>query len=224
MACVDCGGDVLDLQRGVVLERSSVLQDAEASEAAVDETEADVVVQPFETENPWLRRLFGMTEFGNVPGRAIALLGEVSPDPEERLLGAVRTQHGRYKRGYLLLTTQWLRWIQTIPTRTDEYWSYDYSLEISGGPVVGGVLRTPDGNQFQVRWAKAKDFAEVYRIVQQALIWDSDHAVVPSPAPPSAAGGAHDDLVGQLERLAALKRDGVLSEEEFIAAKRRLLG
>ena len=44
----------------------------------------------------------------------------------------------------------------------------------------------------------------------------------PPPAPaPAAAGG---DLTAELERLANLKAQGVLTDEEFAAAKARLLG
>ncbi|MCX0242300.1 MULTISPECIES: SHOCT domain-containing protein [Streptomyces] len=43
----------------------------------------------------------------------------------------------------------------------------------------------------------------------------------PQPAAPPAAPG--DDVVGQLERLAALKQQGILTEAEFEAQKARLL-
>ena len=47
----------------------------------------------------------------------------------------------------------------------------------------------------------------------------------PAPAPPPAApaaGGA--DMTAELERLAALRNQGVLTDDEFAAAKRRLIG
>ncbi|MGW2474211.1 SHOCT domain-containing protein [Streptomyces sp. NPDC001665] len=43
----------------------------------------------------------------------------------------------------------------------------------------------------------------------------------PQPAAPPAAPG--EDVVGQLERLAALKQQGILTEAEFEAQKARLL-
>jgi hypothetical protein len=47
----------------------------------------------------------------------------------------------------------------------------------------------------------------------------------PPPAPaPEPAGGGGDDLTAELRRLAELKNQGVLSEEEFAAAKAKLLG
>ena len=42
----------------------------------------------------------------------------------------------------------------------------------------------------------------------------------PAAAPPSDQGGVSD----QIERLAALRAQGVLSDDEFAAAKARLLG
>ena len=44
---------------------------------------------------------------------------------------------------------------------------------------------------------------------------------VTSPAPPAPAD---DDLVTKLERLRVLRDDGLLTDEEFAAAKARLLG
>ncbi len=55
------------------------------------------------------------------------------------------------------------------------------------------------------------------RAAQQA---DQQEAVVAAPA---AAVPAVDDMVAQLEKLAGLKASGVLSEEEFTAAKAKLI-
>jgi hypothetical protein len=48
-----------------------------------------------------------------------------------------------------------------------------------------------------------------------------EYAPPPAAAPPAAAGG---DRVEQLKDLAALKEQGVLTEEEFAAEKARILG
>lgn len=47
-------------------------------------------------------------------------------------------------------------------------------------------------------------------------------AVAPAAAAPAAAP-AGDDMVAQLEKLASLKASGILSEEEFTAAKAKLI-
>ena len=47
-------------------------------------------------------------------------------------------------------------------------------------------------------------------------------AAAPAAAAPAAAAG--DDLMSQLSKLADLKAAGILSDEEFTAAKAKLLG
>src|SRR3954453_21707097 len=45
----------------------------------------------------------------------------------------------------------------------------------------------------------------------------------PAAAPPAASGGG-DDMVTQLQKLAQLKEQGILTDEEFAAQKQKLLG
>ncbi len=45
-----------------------------------------------------------------------------------------------------------------------------------------------------------------------------------APPPPPAAAPAGDDLVTKLNELAQLKAQGVLTDEQFEAAKAKLLG
>jgi membrane protease subunit (stomatin/prohibitin family) len=44
-----------------------------------------------------------------------------------------------------------------------------------------------------------------------------------APAPPATAPAADTDLVGRLKQLSELKESGALSEEEFDAAKAKIL-
>jgi hypothetical protein len=46
----------------------------------------------------------------------------------------------------------------------------------------------------------------------------------PSPAPAPAASGEGSSLVDEIQKLATLKEQGLLSEDEFAAAKSKLLG
>lgn len=46
----------------------------------------------------------------------------------------------------------------------------------------------------------------------------------PPAAPPAGGADDSDQLTAELERLAGLKNQGVLTEEEFSAAKAKLLG
>lgn len=44
------------------------------------------------------------------------------------------------------------------------------------------------------------------------------------PAPPAAAGGISNDAIQQLKELAALKEQGILTEQEFGVQKAKILG
>ena len=44
------------------------------------------------------------------------------------------------------------------------------------------------------------------------------------PAPAPAAGGISNDAIQQLKELAALKEQGILTEQEFGAQKAKILG
>src|SRR5690242_8655046 len=46
----------------------------------------------------------------------------------------------------------------------------------------------------------------------------------PAYAPPPAAAPPEDDPVARLRELAALRDDGILTDEEFAAEKRKVLG
>lgn len=46
----------------------------------------------------------------------------------------------------------------------------------------------------------------------------------PSPPPPAQAAGTEQSTIEQLKELAALKEQGVLTEEEFAAQKAKILG
>ena len=46
----------------------------------------------------------------------------------------------------------------------------------------------------------------------------------PPPPPPPPSGGISDDAIQQLKELGALKEQGILTEEEFVAQKAKILG
>ena len=52
---------------------------------------------------------------------------------------------------------------------------------------------------------------------------EAQYAEAPAPAPAPAAAPAGDDLAAQIEQLSGLHNSGVLSDEEFAAAKAKLL-
>lgn len=46
----------------------------------------------------------------------------------------------------------------------------------------------------------------------------------PPPPPPPASGGISDDAIQQLKELGALREQGILTDEEFMAQKAKILG
>lgn len=69
--------------------------------------------------------------------------------------------------------------------------------------------------------ARSQD-AEQYAEEDQDARLDQLESQQAAPAP--AAGGVTDDLVAQLERLGKLRDENVLTDEEFEAQKKKLLG
>jgi len=193
---------------------------ADASGAELEEVEQESVVEPFETPNPWLQKLFAMADYGKVPTAALALLREATPDPDERLLAAVKCEHGRMRRGYLLATSKGLRWIKTFPGKGQDSWGYEYKLDYKGISLTKAVLILGSGDQFQTFRTRAKPFAAMYGVIQEAMAWEIAHAdemVMNSVAAPAAS------LADELRELAAMREQDVLTAEEFAAAKQKLM-
>jgi hypothetical protein len=178
------------------------------------------VMQAWDTPNPHLGRIFQHPNFGAVPAKAIELLERVSPDPDELLVYAVRTRHGQLKRGYLLLTTQGGRWVQTLPVFSDDLFSLNWKIEYKRLGLTQGLLVTADGNQFQMMPGKAKAYRELFYQVAQAVDWEAANAQAPSTQPESS----DNDLTAKLRGLSELHDQGALSDDEFAQAKARLLG
>ena len=129
--------------------------------------EVDVTLRPFDTDNPYLRRLFTMKEFGRAPGRALQIYQQRVIDPDERMLAAFKSQHGRMRWGYLILTTDYLRWIQTLPLQDEEMYEYNDRIE-----QVGTMIRLPTGDQYQLKgFGAGRKFKAIFQVAQQASLW-----------------------------------------------------
>jgi len=99
--------------------------------------------------------------------------------------------------------------------------------------VVAGTATAVSGGM--VRHANKKEMArqqdEYYeqQMMQQqidqaaAAAVAAQQAATPAPAPAPAAAVAEDPMITKLKELAQLNQAGVLSDEEFAAAKARLL-
>ena len=89
--------------------------------------------------------------------------------------------------------------------------------------VSGNVQRRQQekaqGQYDQQQYAAAQQQAQIDAAAQAAA---AQYAPPPPAAPAAPAGGT--DIVAELTKLASLKDAGILSEEEFAAAKAKLLG
>lgn len=97
--------------------------------------------------------------------------------------------------------------------------------------VVAGTATAVSGAamRHQERRAQEQYEQEQYEAAQQQAQVDAaaQNAVgryAPAAAPAAPEAPPADDLIAQLQRLAALKDSGALSDEEFAAAKQKLLG
>ncbi len=88
--------------------------------------------------------------------------------------------------------------------------------------VVAGTATAVSGNvaRRQAGRAQEKQEQHEYELQQEAAAMA---AAQPAPAAPSAAAGG-TDFVAELQKLADLKAQGLLSDAEFESAKSRLLG
>ena len=94
--------------------------------------------------------------------------------------------------------------------------------------VVGMAARTAvvAGTATAVSGRVARRQEEKYASQDQAAYEQqmaAQQQAAPAPAPAPAAGGG-DDMVAQLEQLSQLHNAGVLDDEQFEAAKAKLLG
>lgn len=95
--------------------------------------------------------------------------------------------------------------------------------------VVAGTASAVQGaaTRNQQQRAQSQYEQQQYEAAQQQAQIDAaaqNAAAQYAPPAPAAAPAGGDDLIGKLQQLASLKDSGVLSEEEFAAAKQKLLG
>lgn len=235
--CGECSARRLGLTDVSSEERDRFYPEGAGSGAASASGYGQQIMRPFDTDNPYMNRLFAHELFGRVPEGCRDVLSELSTaHPDELLVTAMRVRHGQGEGGFLMVTTHFLRYVKAGRVVTflkkDELWPLDVGIEAEGmlGP---GVIRTESGHQFQIWGVKAKKFVEFVRLAQLALSWDAnedasdrqmlhDAAAMATVTTASAPGGG-GGLAAELAELARLRDAGVLSDEEFAAAKRKLL-
>ncbi|TIC80641.1 SHOCT domain-containing protein [Nocardioides sp. GY 10113] len=90
--------------------------------------------------------------------------------------------------------------------------------------VIAGTAQAVSGNVARRQQRRAADQAQqAYAAPPQQAYAAPPQQAAPAPAAP-ASGGAGDDMMAKLSQLADMRANGLLSEEEFAAAKARLLG
>ena len=70
--------------------------------------------------------------------------------------------------------------------------------------------------------AKQQEAYDAQMSQQQQPVYEEP--VYQQPPPPPAAGGISNDAIQQLKELAALKEQGILTEQEFGVQKAKILG
>jgi len=92
------------------------------------------------------------------------------------------------------------------------------SIQYETGVFYGEIKIFASGNKAditQINKKQARDFAEY---VRARISHVKGHASAPAPAQTFSG-----DVITQLERLAELKEHGILSEEEFLTQKKKIL-
>ena len=85
--------------------------------------------------------------------------------------------------------------------------------------VVGGVSRHQQGKAEQAAQAQAYEEQQQAAAMQAAAQQAAAEQAAAAPPPPPAP-----DPVAEIQRLADMKAQGILTDEEFAAAKAKLLG
>lgn len=88
--------------------------------------------------------------------------------------------------------------------------------------VIAGTATAVSGRVAARQQERATTAQQSDAYEEQLRAEQAAAAVPPPPPAPAAAGGG--DVIAQLERLAALKSQGILNDQEFEAQKARILG
>jgi membrane protease subunit (stomatin/prohibitin family) len=83
--------------------------------------------------------------------------------------------------------------------------------------VVGGAAYHAGK---RVQEGRDEDYDRDARIAEL----EQQQAMQQQAAPPAAAGGITDDTIAQIQKLGQLKEQGLITDDEFEAQKRKLLG
>lgn len=97
------------------------------------------------------------------------------------------------------------------------------SIQFSTGLLAGDVTIFASGNRAELKMIPKEFTKRIAEVIRNQMTVVQTPAAPPAPPVQAAAAPAGDDLISKLERLGQLKAQGVLSDEEFLAAKMKLL-
>ncbi|MFI2607019.1 SHOCT domain-containing protein [Kitasatospora sp. NPDC018619] len=142
-------------------------------------------------------------------------------DGEKPVASTAGRHPDHFRKGVLVLTTHRLLFLKDgkppVPVPLDAVSDVTVTRTKLNGEVLLVVALTGSHRFEEV--AKAEFFAEQVRAAARAA---RNAPKTLAAAPAEASDG--EQLIGQLERLAALRTAGALTEEEFSRAKQRLIG
>ena len=95
---------------------------------------------------------------------------------------------------------------------------------LRGRARTAAVVGTATATRNAVNRRQADKNAQAYAHATNAAYAEQAPPPQQYAPPPPAMPSAQEDVITQLERLGALKAQGLLTEEEFAAQKARLLG
>lgn len=129
--------------------------------------------------------------------------------------------------GLVALTTQRLLFLKDghmSKTSEDFPFAKITSIQWSSGMLMGTITIFASGNKAEIKNV-SKDAGKRMTDQVRQLISAPHAAVNLQPVPVAAPTvDAGDDMVSQIERLGQLHQQGILDDEEFAAAKAKLLG
>jgi hypothetical protein len=94
------------------------------------------------------------------------------------------------------------------------------ALNITRGKIFDDVTLSASGARIDIDGLNKEESINVYNKIKQQI--ELNESVI-TPAAPPVTTAPDDDVLGKLERLAKLKEQGILSEEEFLEQKKRIL-
>lgn len=147
-------------------------------------------------------------------------------DEGERVDAMVGGQYGK-GMGLLTLTDRRLLFIidgMTTKTSEDFPLSRVSSVGWNGGMMTGTITIFASGNKAEIKNVSKDNGKEFVDLVRPRIADGQPSPAAAAPAPAVAHQSAPVDVADQLMKLATLRDQGILSDEEFAAQKAKLLG